>query len=1017
MKIKKHIYLILMLLATLLPTGCRDEYETLTTSNNSDKVSGDISIVLPGATSQSTRAFGSTAFTFENLYAAVFVEIQGTYYFNELVPAGNSVPTWDDYGQCWKFGLTLNKTTAPTRIHLIANYPNLTMGFGEEGQLIGRLETDDTNNPNGHDVYWNCVNLPDGINEGFETQVQMVPLVRNYAQIQLAKKSGIDNFKITRYAIYNAPKHGTVAPYNPNDDTAFANYLNETTEDGKECYVLQYTTGSKKGTTVNKPKDSYLTMTEVKDDISNETEKFYVMKDDFGTYKYVCQSYDNLLTKQGYEGNEPYDDGTLLVTDLDWKKVDDETNIPVTYIYERSNRQATKPTCIIVEGKYDTDIDKDFDDEDVSYYKLDFIYDNTAAGTKVRYNLLRNFVYTMNITEVTGPGYETPEEAINKPASNNIGGDALAKDYTNISNGAAQLFVSTTYVLFTNNKQVDVYYKYIPDIDNITTTNNGAVTMDAENGNVLKVKATRATSDETTGMYAGWRKVTLTPKDPSTEAQYQEITFAAGDLQRAVEMLLRTPYTMYLDVPDEVAKTAKTPLDADITLPASGIPTSIFPLRMFISSERNTIYPDYGTFIPAEAQGGKYGFIREISLDEYNKAEVITIGTTKYKVFNSDFLTNCDASATTVYADNEYFNRASDGFLNPDNMSIKIPNTLPVSIAKINDKYPEKIYNGGTNNGTESVTVTLGNTTLGTIYIDADNVTDIAVLANTTAFKDTDVLTFTFQDYSVKAGNDERDKYVTYTATCTVKELLSGTHTLQFTKKHRTTLEIATTQAVTVEKDNSRYPQRIYNNGTETVTVTVTRDNTTIAESTNTVKINGTQVTTGVTLNSNDYEFEDDDIVTFTFTDKYRQSGNWSSSEVTYTATCTVKELEDGTTLNFARYKTTTLTVYTTQKVTIEKSNKYYPQNVYNNGANNGTEEVIVKYNNTEVGKIIINANNVTQQAQLTYNSGFEESGTLTFTFNDKRRRTNGNWEDETWEATCTVTELLSGTYTLEFER
>ena len=1015
MKAIRHIYLLLMLLATLLPTGCTDKYEMLTTSSDSDKVDWNISVTLPGANAQSTRAFGNPSFKFTNLYAAVFVEIQGTYYFNELVPAGNSEPTWNPDTQCWEFGLTLNKTTEPTRIHLIANYPNLTMGFGEEGQLIGRLETDDVNNPGGHDVYWNCVNMPEGIAEEKVKQVQMVPLVRNYAQIQLKKKSGIDNFKITSYALYNTPKHGTVAPYNPTGETVFADYLNDAIEDGKECYVMKYTTGSKTGQIVNKPKDNYLKQIQNGDKIN------YVMEDNEGKYTFTCQSYDALLYSQGYEGNEPYDDGTFLVTDLDWKEVTDDAAIPATYIYERSNRQATNPTSIIVEGKYDTDDDSNFNEEEVSYYKLDFIYDNTDAGTKVRYNLLRNFIYTMNITNVSGPGYETPTEAINKPASNNIGGDALAKDYTNISNGASQLFVSTTYVLFTNNKQVDVYYKYIPNIENITTTDNGAVNMDAKAGNVLKVDAIRANSDETSGTHTGWRKVTLTPKDPSTEAQYQEITFAAGDLQRTTEMLLRTPYTMYLDVTPEVLNMTKSSLDVDITLPASGIPTSIFPLRMFISSERNTIYPDYGTFIPAESQGGKYGFIREISLDEYNIAEVITIGTSKYKVFNSDFLTNCEASATIVHADNEYFNRASDNFINIDRKTITVKTSIPVSIELVNDKYPQKIYNSGANNGTESVTVTLNSKNVGTITINKDNVTSTATLTNTVSFADDDILTFTFQDYSVKEGSDKRDKYVTYTATCTVKELLSGTHTLQFTK----TLEIATTQKVTVEIDNSRYPQKIYNNGsnngTETVNVTVTRGNTTIAQSTNTVKINANTVTTGVTLNSNsigDYEFEDNDIVTFTFTDKYRRSNNnWSSSEVTYTATCTVKELEDGTTLNFTRYKTTTLTVYTTQKVTIEKSNDYYPQKVYNKGANDGTEEVIVKYNNTEVGTIIINANNVTQQVQLTYNSGFEESGTLTFTFNDKRMRFNGNWQDETWEATCTVTQLLSGTNTLKFER
>lgn len=916
MKIKNCIYLLLMLLVTLLPTGCTDKYEMLTTSSDSDKVDWNISVTLPGANAQSTRAFGNPSFAFTDLYAAVFVEIDGIYYFSELVRAGNSNPTWDEVGQCWKFGLTLNKTTARTRLHLIANYPNLTMGNGEEGMLIGSLETDDVNHEGGHDVYWNCVNLPSGIDDGFETQVQMVPLVRNYAQIKLEKSKDITDFKITRYALYNAPKRGRVAPYNPQRKQGapvFANYINETTIEGKDYYVMKYVTGDNVGTTVNKPKDDYLKKVDVTN--GDETEEYYVMKEDNGAiYTYTCQSYDNLLSVQGYEGNEAYDgNGQLLETTPNWIAVSDENNIPATYIYERSNRQATNPTSIIVEGKYDTDKDKNFDEEEVSYYKLDFIYDNTDAGTKVRYNLLRNFIYTMNITNVSGPGYETPTEAINKPASNNIGGDALAKDYTNISNGASQLFVSTTYVLFTNNKQVDVYYKYIPNIENITTTDNGAVNMDAKAGNVLKVDAIRANSDETSGMYTGWRKVTLTPKDPSTEAQYQEITFAAGDLQRTIELLLRTPYNLSVEVTPEVLKKTKTPVDIYITLPAQGIPTSVFPLRMFISSKHNTIYPQYGTNIPADAQGGKYGFIREISLDEYNKSEVINEGNATYKVFASEFITNCAESATEVYVDNEYFNRGIDDFINFERKSITVNTSVPVTVELVNGKYPEEIYNDGANDGKEeSVDVTLNGTSVGKIIINKDNVANDATLTNTVDFADDDVLTFTFKDYSVKENNS-RDKNITYVATCTVQQLLSGTYTLEFKRQYRRTIEIHAEQPVEVKREEIKttgqwgnttttnvYPYKIYNNRTEEVTVKLN------GKEVGKIKIDKDKVTENavLTYNGDELEFSDDDILTFTFEDQYATGysyyGRYTwSDEVIYTATCTVEQLLNGTRLNF----------------------------------------------------------------------------------------------------------------------
>ena len=72
------------------------------------------------------------------------------------------------------------------------------------------------------------------------------------------------------------------------------------------------------------------------------------------------------------------------------------------------------------------------------------------------------------------------------------------------------------------------------------------------------------------------------------------------------------------------------------------------------------------------------------------------------------------------------------------------------------------------------------------------------------------------------------------------------------------------------------------------------------ADTGKTITVNGTKVTTTLTdWTNNGAGFSTTDVLTFTFTDKYYTGNNTWSNDVTYTATCTVGQLQSGTTLNF----------------------------------------------------------------------------------------------------------------------
>ena len=1013
MKIKSLIYTLLSIVTALLFTGCSDE--DIQSPNKDEKmVTWTISVTLPEAQSPDTRAFNRTDFEFEDLHVAVFSEAGGVYFLEQFVKADNTVPEWNSKNNCWDFGVTLMQTKTPRRLHLIANYPGLTMGFGEESQLIGRLLTD-AGTPQ-HDVYWNYVDV-DSIVKGYETQVQRVPLVRNFAQLKLSiePKEGVEldkKFQVEGFAIYNVPKRGTVAPYNSKNGT-FANYV------------------------VN--------------GVDNE-----------GNKTTECETYGNLFNS-GYEGNEPYDDGTLLS-----KTITDDDFIGINgshYIYERSNRNTTSPTSMIIKAKYAPD--GNFNAAEYTYYKLDFVYVDSETNTNVYYNILRNFIYTINIKDVTGEGYATIQEAIEKPASNNVSGDVSLKDYTNVSDGKSRLFVSSTYLVFTNDSPIDLYYQHRPDIENAPNGFNNShgtegVTINAPAGDVLLQNATVAANDEPTGSnHAGWRKITLTPKSPEAGSVYrQDITVATRDLQRQITLVLRTPYNLGVEVDEYVLSEQGAPLDVKITIPG-GMPSSLFPLRLFISTDNNTIDPQPGTQMPAEAMNGKYGFIKEISYMYYSTASANGDGCNVAKKeangdvsFVTAFRTNCTESATTVRVSNQYFNTGYDSFINTDKYTtLTLHKNMGVNIQQTLGRLPQGIYDNGSNNGIiYNVNVFLDGVDTGkTITIDKSSVLTEMIFENANGLDLNSVVTFTFEDKYYTGNNNWSAGTVEYTATCTLKDIKKRA-ILNFKAPAIPLyeIEVPTNMNVTVQRVYGRYPQNIYNDGNNagTENVTVTLDDNNVGE----IKISNNKVIEGSTLVYTGI-FDLDDELTFTFTDKYWYGTEWKS-DVTYTATATVREIQNGTTLTFIpgevdRLKSLTITKESFASVSVPygqyqsyNSTYYiYPKNLHNNTGRtpktDGTEKVNVYYKNNTVGEITIAGTSTsgTNNRQLNINVTdvkntpitIEDQGgiditQLRFEFIDQPYSSYSNstvyfGNATTYTATTTIEALMDGTAELNFTR
>lgn len=94
---------------------------------------------------------------------------------------------------------------------------------------------------------------------------------------------------------------------------------------------------------------------------------------------------------------------------LIFDKVSDPEKATVREIYIPERDKGTKRTdrpCLVIGGLYDGKL---------TYYRLDFIKKPTPAPPKDQIDaldILRNHRYRFNITKVTGPGSDTPEEAL-----------------------------------------------------------------------------------------------------------------------------------------------------------------------------------------------------------------------------------------------------------------------------------------------------------------------------------------------------------------------------------------------------------------------------------------------------------------------------------------------------------------------------------------------------------------------------------------------------------------------------
>ena len=641
----KRIYnAVFTLLAMLMAASCADYIEPAGPDTaDGEKVSVSIGIDVPTATlATPTRAMGEIDDDGRKALAVRLYVFDADGFLVETVDVGDERTNVDTYESAKRnetqFKVELTKSTRERRIHFVAvRLPEgkkfddvITVGnpYGTEVSVMSSISVGDN-----QDAYWQRVVLPDGIPAPTAPAttieipaLQRVPLIRNFAKFTV-KNEATSNFSLDGFVVMNCPERGTVAPYNTST-AAFEPFF------------------------------------------VDESGKIYNNK----TYKQIdATGYDGFLTSSDVE---------RLNTNAKELKPADFTSA-AKYMYESPNSESPLrgKTYILIKGTYT----ENGTAKTNRYYKIDIIYADETTKTTYFYNILRNFEYAVRITGVSFEGYDSPEAAASRPASNNISAAVEAQGVNNIADAHNRIFVNNLYFAFTSGgkKENKVLFKYRhASQDNWQnykvhyTILEGADIFTTDGMPVLN--AGSQTTPEYVDATNGWSGMTFTLEEPTSTPQTATLRIYSTDgsdntLSRDVTILLHQPYEMRVDCPEMVREATGTSMQVNLLLP-DGINDGLFPLTFYLEPMKKTLYPDpmkevelpvhIGQTIVGSDTYNSFQYSRNVKAEEYDNAETRVVEGKTYRVIPCYFKTSVAESATTVYAANEYFKTAFDNFSN-----------------------------------------------------------------------------------------------------------------------------------------------------------------------------------------------------------------------------------------------------------------------------------------------------------------------------------------------------------------
>lgn len=718
---KKTLRYISLLTTLLLGfTGCVREELELDRPQGEDipyptegKAVVSFAVAMPGISFAGTKATMADTPTIENMRVVVF---GSSGFLKESVDIDTfDSATTNGNGTLYTFKAHLSLTDSKNlKVHIIANLGNVKLPWKYDSEVMCKYAYT-TNN---QDAYWASFKLPNGVTlkkvwddetqsmvyvkniDGFYEVTDDVtdvfcggsghpglPLVRNFAKISV--QSTTPQFvldKAKTLAVINKPDRGSVAPYNPNDGNFLLGY--------KDSLYIDKSVTPNQGLKINYPGFS-----------------------PSGT-QWVDTDPDATSVIWGTGTGE----GENIVSSVYmYERPIPEPGEPVSYMIVHGTFYPLK------ENFYSDGQPKNWKDTERSdpghyldlghgipcYYKVDFKDDDGS------YAIFRNFRYHIRITNVAKAGAETAGAAGSTGGTGDIAQDTSVAGLTDISDGYGRIAVSHTGWTFVEGRaEFELKYKFIQDategdesannalvseggpvtitigdktgpVNVITTTLDSAIA--SETGTVVDAGANgkiKAMGASTAKDAEGFRTIKFSVNTPDNSDKTTQTIHISGQIDatrsisRDVVYYLMPRQNMTVECVadvinpdwgnDYVETVAGQGINVNITIPKM-LPESMFPLVFSLESDQLSITPNTSKYpgdnLPVEngysictgkTDSKSFHYVRTLSYEEYGLLEETMTG----MLFTCHFKTNKAASASTIYVDNQYFNKASDSFYN-----------------------------------------------------------------------------------------------------------------------------------------------------------------------------------------------------------------------------------------------------------------------------------------------------------------------------------------------------------------
>lgn len=269
--------------------------------------------------------------------------------------------------------------------------------------------------------------------QDIQDKLALVPLVRNFARVLVAKQEG-SNFIPKVFTLIYTPTAGFVAP---NDNTKSSSV--ELSD--YRGFVPKYFADAVQ---------------------SNELTYEYVYDKDAPTHYFPGMPATATITNTGGDDDYPAYTAQALTgsrTDayINVERTDDGDN--AAYMYERSSHLGGQSaTCILVGGEYTGASDKEKDDQGLTWFKIQL-----ADADGNYFNIYRGVQYKIEIGKIEAVGYASPGEAFKNVPLGDVSNSPETSNLTSISDNKGTV-LTVSYIDYVGMEQ-DGYTS--PDNDGI----------------------------------------------------------------------------------------------------------------------------------------------------------------------------------------------------------------------------------------------------------------------------------------------------------------------------------------------------------------------------------------------------------------------------------------------------------------------------------------------------------------------------------------------------------------------